>query len=129
MNDDPTETSVVYACVTGAGEHLLRKKTNSAVLKLKEQGIITEEELAQSRNLNGKGQIDVKLHMTVINTKRGRGDRRALDVTPLLADLGTYDFGEVDATEIHLSLFHAPPQKSSSKYYTYHTKCNLGTVL
>eukprot|EP00392_Amoebophrya_sp_AT5.2_P008360 g8381.t1 len=100
--------------------------------------VVTKEYLQQQRLLNAKGEADVKLHCTLVNTsfyvrhmertgqwsveKAGeemeKADLRVLNATPLLSAFGSdADFGMFDLAEAGVHFSNLLRTDADTKYY------------
>lgn len=87
MNDDPTAANVLFTTAQGDVAKEFKSFVNMTVTKLHRIGLLDTEELmqvivrivlpskhiyrTQSRSLRPDGTVDVKLHVTMLNTKHG----------------------------------------------------------
>lgn len=98
MNDDPSDTHVLFAKVEDTEDGRLKKLCSLLSAKLLSEGLITEDD------------ADVKLHATILNTRYrnlGADDRSAprisFDARAMLDKFGAYDFGTVRIPSLELS--------------------------
>ena len=117
MNDDPMSVDVVYAKVAlkgkGGDGHGDVDTLQQLVDLVKARFVAAG--LMEAEADRGPG---VKLHATVINSKKrgGGGRRESFDGTAVLKKLGRFEFGESVLRGLHLSRM-VPRSKSHKGYY------------
>ncbi|RXG70454.1 Activating signal cointegrator 1 complex subunit 1 [Armadillidium vulgare] len=124
LNDDPSEVDVLYGKVQSVSwAYSLQDIVDDLVRKLVKSGVASKQ------------YESVKLHVTLMNTlfrtdKDGTSnntvnkdkDRETFDARNILKEFKDYYFGEVEISELHLSVRYST---ASNGYYTSSCKLSL----
>lgn len=95
MNDDPSSTRVLYALVESPE---LQQFADKVLKHFQPTGLAGNSELEKEQ---------VKLHMTVMNTRYRRENSNSFDAREILKRYGDYDFGSVECNEVHLCVLRS----------------------
>jgi activating signal cointegrator complex subunit 1 len=137
MNDDPNFVDVLYAKVQLADDNRTNNRLQIFLDRLNEElldtGLMKQQQQQPSKH--------IKLHVTLMNsllrkdqtgileaqkTARGRvknAERESFDAEKILRLFGTFDFGQVELEEMHLSIMHEPDRATG--YYGCESKISL----
>eukprot|EP00914_Ancora_sagittata_P028522 GHVO01056282.1.p1 GENE.GHVO01056282.1~~GHVO01056282.1.p1 ORF type:complete len:231 (+),score=39.29 GHVO01056282.1:277-969(+) len=131
MNDDPQRTRVMYTSPKGSGYDLKKRLdsvTEIVLAALRGSDLITTDEMVKGKVIGTEGDIDVLLHVTLMNakySKRGVGvpPIHHFDSRNILNDFKDYNFGTVKLSEIHLSFMTEFDEETN--FYKALTKIQL----
>lgn len=118
MGDDAKEANVVYAKVAeNEGLAKLKRLCKALIARLQQADLLSPAEISHQNLLDEAGEVSIKFHATVINTKHrqpAQPQRVAVDASPLLEALGGLDLGEFAVPALQLSCMQG---RSSEGYY------------
>ncbi|ALC41199.1 CG12129 [Drosophila busckii] len=104
MNDDPSSTKVLYACVESPQ---LQDFADKCLGHFQSTGLCATDNIDRT---------SVKLHMTVINVRYGKESNKknesySFDAREILKRFGDYDFGTAQCSEVHLCVMKSAKEE------------------
>jgi len=118
MGDDVKNANVVYVKVAeNEGLDKLKKLCKTLIERLQQADLLSPAEISHQALLDRKGDVAIKFHATVINTKNrlpAQPQRVPIDASLLFARLGGLDLGDITVPALHLSLMQG---RTSDGYY------------
>ena len=124
MNDDPAMVDVLYIPVgEGPGKQALLKLCRTLIDSMIASQLLTRDEAEAQWLLDVDGNLSIKLHATIVNTKHSSArsnSRPSFDARPLLKRLNGRHIASVPLHELHLSIMGGGQDETSGYYRSEH---------
>ena len=126
MNDDPAMVDVLYIPVgEGPGKQALLQLCRTLIDSMIASQLLTRDEAEAQWLLDADGNLTIKLHATIVNTKHGSNNARSntrpsFDARPLLKRLKGRHIASVPLHELHLSIMGGGQDRTSGYYRSEH---------